>query len=1052
MNNQPFAFSSFITFMVQIISSLSFVRRWSRLLALLLGSLLALALPTEVFGQATAHPWTWATPMEHPTQNGSFSYWGASYPVSTVIDGAGNQYVTGAFRGRVAFGATVLNSHSMVPENTDLYVAKLSPQGQWLWAVNAGTTAPVVGFNVHLGTCGDALACDGQGNIYVAGAFHDSVTFGGTTLYSGYPGYQALFVAKLSPQGQWLSATAAPIVGGTPSSIYPIGLRGGARLAVTRGGTAYVAGSYGGALAFGAAVVPEARAAWSFVARLSPAGQWQWVRTNYPMTAAQFANESVLVADMALGPNGRLTLAGVFYNAAVQFGGHSVMGSGQYGNDVFVSRLDTAGQWLSVVAGGGTGYEYPVKLTIDTADNTYLSGSSQFSSPSFGPYTIPSAGAGMGHYLARLSPGGIWQSAQSGRYPLLTYDDAQNELLAIRDDSLCRFDINGQPLRTTALQTGFDGSYMTYAAALAVGAQGEVAVAGRLQGQGLVGTTPLTTSVQEASIFAARLSAARQVRWAAQAETGGTLVLTDVVSDAQGNTFAVGTLSGTVAFGASLVTATEGSNMVLAKFSRQGQPQWLTQPGGYRAGQNIALDGQGNVLVTSSAFDTLRPRQFIWHGELSKFSPQGQLIWTVPAPDVAPNGEGNFAGSLAADGSGTVWLAGSFPDTLHVGTRSWLSRGNFDGYVARVSASGQWLGLEQIGGPEAEAVTGVSTDRHGNAYVTGLFSRTLQLGASTLTGHDTTDLDAFVARLTPSGQWRWAVVIGGAGADLGSAVVVEPAGRYAIVAGQMADSISFGAAGVLLNRDPVFSGQRSYTARLDSAGQWQWATLLTGTGQNWLLRLTLDAMGTAYAHGGVAMGSVRLGADSVTARRVRPVLPAVADGVPAHQRPEHLLGGGPPPPFLVYNDFLGVISATGQWLWGTDQVGTISTASATGDVFTVLAHQFADTLAPFVFPQVVQTVSVVAGMLNPITRLPEVSTVPGAELVLWPNPAHSSVRLIGIPIGTTQALVLDATGRSARTLPLAPGGSSCDLDLRGLPPGLYVVRAGGQTRRLVVQP
>jgi len=79
-------------------------------------------------------------------------------------------------------------------------------------------------------------------------------------------------------------------------------------------------------------------------------------------------------------------------------------------------------------------------------------------------------------------------------------------------------------------------------------------------------------------------------------------------------------------------------------------------------------------------------------------------------------------------------------------------------------------------------------------------------------------------------------------------------------------------------------------------------------------------------------------------------------------------------------------------------------------------------------------------------------------LAVYPNPAHgrATIQLPALPGATTATLtVLDALGRTLRIQPAALNAKA-ELDLAGLPAGLYAVRvqAGGSTtatRRLVVE-
>ncbi len=75
------------------------------------------------------------------------------------------------------------------------------------------------------------------------------------------------------------------------------------------------------------------------------------------------------------------------------------------------------------------------------------------------------------------------------------------------------------------------------------------------------------------------------------------------------------------------------------------------------------------------------------------------------------------------------------------------------------------------------------------------------------------------------------------------------------------------------------------------------------------------------------------------------------------------------------------------------------------------------------------------------------AAAPTAAFSLYPNPARHTAHLSGAP-GPT-AVLTDGLGRTVRTVPVTAGAA--ELDLRGLAPGLYVVRAGGAARRLVVE-
>ena len=66
-------------------------------------------------------------------------------------------------------------------------------------------------------------------------------------------------------------------------------------------------------------------------------------------------------------------------------------------------------------------------------------------------------------------------------------------------------------------------------------------------------------------------------------------------------------------------------------------------------------------------------------------------------------------------------------------------------------------------------------------------------------------------------------------------------------------------------------------------------------------------------------------------------------------------------------------------------------------------------------------------------------------LVLTPNPAHDLVKVQGHDL-TKPLEIVDAQGRLVRTVPAAAA-----VELRGLAPGLYLLRSGARYQRLVIE-
>ena len=175
----------------------------------------------------------------------------------------------------------------------------------------------VVG-TTHSISFAEATATDATGNVYVTGSFRGTMSFGAITLTSA--GYQDVFVAKLTPQGgyQWVAQAGGPY------------MNGGRGLTVDSAGRVFVTGFFQGGLThhstgrkerdlirqkrdsssatFGSLTLTSTGDMDVFVAKLTPAGIWEWA-TSAGGTDHDYGNG---VAHMRLA--GDFQLANLTYN------------------------------------------------------------------------------------------------------------------------------------------------------------------------------------------------------------------------------------------------------------------------------------------------------------------------------------------------------------------------------------------------------------------------------------------------------------------------------------------------------------------------------------------------------------------------------------------------------------------------------------------------------------------------------------------------------------------------------------------------------------------
>lgn len=375
----------------------------------------------------------------------------------------------------MTFGSTTLTSTT---SGNDIFVAKRSPGGQWLWAARAGSDAA---------DRGTAIAVDAQGNVYLTGYFgygsflvtvpNFTATFGSTTLTSA--GRSDLFVAKLNAAGQWQWATRA---GGTSDDGKGFGDNEGAALAATPAGEVFVTGLNSGAFTYGSPAQTSSLAAGSFVAGLSTAGQWRWVQAISP-GASSLSTPHALAADAA----GSVYLAGGFSGTRA-FGSTSLTSAGS--TDCFLARLDgSTGAYTWATRLGGTSTDEGYALALDAQGNPHLAGNLGSRQATVGSTALNNAGRGL--FVTRFTP--------AGQYGWLAVG---------------------------SVSTPGNIAAFGEAAALAVDPAGVVYVAGQFQGNLALGSlalssTPDANGLANSDLVVARLSPAGTWQQAVQS-TGGT--------------------------------------------------------------------------------------------------------------------------------------------------------------------------------------------------------------------------------------------------------------------------------------------------------------------------------------------------------------------------------------------------------------------------------------------------------------------------------------------------------------------------------------------------
>ena len=297
-----------------------------------------------------------------------------------VTGSAGAVYLAGTFAETADFGTAALTSAG----GTDVFVAALdAATGAFMWAERAGGT----GFD------SGTVAAGPSGDLYVTGAFQETVAFGTTTLTSG--GGSDAYVARFAPSTR--AFAWATRVGG-PSDAFS------SQTTLLPSGDAVVAGFFNGTADFGTTMLTSAGDRDLFVMRVGAAdGAIGWAQRG----GGPGFDYGLAIAPLA---GGDVAVSGVFSETAV-FGGTTLSSPG--GGNLFLLRLasDGAPRWAvqTTNTGGATGNA----LAASGPEALVVAGVFQATS-NFGPLSVTSVG-GRDLFVARLNAMGVAAEADPSR-------------------------------------------------------------------------------------------------------------------------------------------------------------------------------------------------------------------------------------------------------------------------------------------------------------------------------------------------------------------------------------------------------------------------------------------------------------------------------------------------------------------------------------------------------------------------------------------------------------------------------------------------------------
>jgi hypothetical protein len=390
----------------------------------------------------------------------------------------------------------------------------------------------------------------------------------------------------------------------------------------------------------------------------------------------------------------------------------------------------------------------------------------------------PPDGGDMPGFVVELDPSGapLWDLAFGSQdtgtgsaAASITSDSAGNVLLA--GGFIGSVDFGGGPLMSVGAQDAFvaelleDGTFfqatsfgtagVTSATSIAVDGGGDVVVTGNFNGSVQFGSTVFTNAGQ-GDVFVVEL---HQQNWtpvwatrlggqgAAEIQaTGGAL-------DGDGNVFVTGLFSGTVDGCLTPLVSMGPRDLFVAKLDPQGNCMWAQDVGGvdavFASSPAIATDNAGHVILTGSCVGSVNfdggslDAGVTGEAFVALLGKNGEYMWGRVFESMSSS-QGSQGTSVATDGAGNVLVTGEFIGPVDFGCGPLTSSGNTGVFVAELDASGATTWVKEF--PTSGGANGITADATGNAYVTGVFTGSIDFGNGPIMSNDS---DVFIAKLSP---------------------------------------------------------------------------------------------------------------------------------------------------------------------------------------------------------------------------------------------------------------------------------------------------------------
>jgi len=266
---------------------------------------------------------------------------------------------------------------------------------------------------------------------------------------------------------------------------------------------------------------------------------------------------------------------------------------------------------------------------------------------------------------------------------------------------------------------------------------------------------------------------------------------------------------------------------------------WTTAEAGgavYQTGSFRGTITCGSATLTSVGVEDMY---------LVKYDGQGNVLWARQANNepVMTSNSGAIGFALTTDGSGNVYVAGSFAGRVTFGNTVLTSpTSTVNSFIVKYNSQGTVQWARMAGGTSSTELRALAVDAANNLVVAGSFRGSTSFGGSTVTSRG--DADVVLARLdAATGTTQWLQAAGSSQYDYVTHIAIG-AGNAIIIAGGFSSVATFGAINVFSN-----GGTDGFLAQYNSQGTAQWAQGFGGPGNDSSIRVAVTPTNQIYSVG-----------------------------------------------------------------------------------------------------------------------------------------------------------------------------------------------------------